>query len=253
MLKSKSALVTGSTSGIGLAVATALAESGANVMLNGSGDAADIERLRTGLAERTGVQVLYSCADMSRPEQISAMVREAQAHFGQLDVLVNNAGIQFVAPVDEFPDTKWEQILAIKLSSNFYAIKAALPGMKARNWGRIIDIASAHGLVASPFKSAYVAAKHGVVGLTKAVALEVAETAITVNAVCPGYVRTSLVEEQIKDQARVHSMPEERVVREVILASQPNRRFVELEQLGALVLFLCSDAAGSITGAALPI
>ena len=181
MLKGKSALVTGSTSGIGFGVATALAESGVNVMLNGFGNAVEAEHLRASLAERTGVQVLYSCADVSNPEQTTAMVREAEAQFGQLDVVVNNAGIQFVAPVDEFPEAKWAQILAVNLSSNFYTIKAALPGMKARNWGLIINIASAHGLVASPFKSAYVAAKHGVLGLTKTVALEVAEAAITCN------------------------------------------------------------------------
>ena len=181
------------------------------------------------------------------------MVAGAVDRFGHIDVLVNNAGIQFVAPVDEFPGPKWEQILSINLSSNFYAIKAALPGMKARNFGRIINIASAHGLVASPYKSAYVAAKHGVVGLTKAVALEVAETGITCNAICPGYVKTPLVEGQIRDQAKVHGMSEAQVVREVILASQPNKRFVEVREIGELVLFLSSAAASSITGVALPI
>ena len=253
MLKGQSALVTGSTSGIGLGVATALAEAGANVMLNGFGDAAEIERTRAGLAQRCGVQVLYSGADMSKPDQVTAMVKEAEQRFGRLDVLVNNAGIQFVSPVDEFPDAKWEQILAINLSSNFYAIKAALPGMKARNAGRIINIASAHGLVASPFKSAYVAAKHGVLGLTKTVALEVAETGITCNAICPGYVKTPLVEGQIADQAKVHNMSTEQVVREVILASQPNKRFVEVAELGALVVFLSSPAGASITGIGLPV
>ena len=253
MLKGKSALVTGSTSGIGLGIATALAEAGANVMLNGFGDAAEIERIRSALAERTGVQVLHSGADMSKPDQTAAMVHDAQARFGQLDVLVNNAGIQFVAAVDALPQDKWELILAINLSSNFYAIKAALPGMKERNSGRIINIASAHGLVASPFKAAYVAAKHGVVGLTKTVALEVAETQITCNAICPGYVRTPLVEGQIADQAKAHNLSRDAVIRDVILASQPNKRFVEVEELGELVVFLCSPAAASITGAALPI
>ena len=253
MLKGQSALVTGSTSGIGLGIATALAEAGANVMLNGLGHIAEGERLRAVLAERCGVQVLYSCADMSKPDQVTAMVRDAESRFGHLDVLVNNAGIQFVAAVDEFPDVKWEQILAISLSSNFYAIKAALPGMKARGQGRIINIASAHGLVASPFKSAYVAAKHGVLGLTKTVALEVAETHITCNAICPGYVKTPLVEGQIADQAKAHNMSQEQVTREVILASQPNKRFVEVCELGALVIFLCSLAAASITGVALPV
>jgi len=247
------AIVTGSTSGIGLAIAQALARAGHPVMLNGFGDAAAIESLRAGLAAETGMQVAYSAADMRQPAEIAQMVAQAEAEFGSVDVLVNNAGVQHVAPVDEFPDAKWEQIVGINLSSNFYAIKAVLPGMKRRNRGRIVNIASAHGLVASPFKSAYVAAKHGVVGLTKAVALEVAETAITVNAVCPGYVRTPLVEGQIRDQAQAHKLPEDRVVREIILASQPNKRFVELQQLADLVLFLCSDSAASITGAALPI
>ena len=247
------AIVTGSTSGIGLAIAQALARAGHHVMLNGFGDAAAIAKLRAQLAQDAGVKVSYSGADMSKPAEIAQMVQQAEREFGSVDILVNNAGIQFVAPVDEFPDAKWEQIIGINLSSNFYAIKAVLPGMKQRNRGRIVNIASAHGLVASPFKSAYVAAKHGVVGLTKAVALEVAETAITVNAVCPGYVLTPLVEGQIEEQAKAHNLPRDRVVREVILASQPNKRFVELEQLGALVLFLCSDAAGAITGAALPI
>ena len=253
MLQGKSALITGSTSGIGEGIATALAEAGANIMLNGFGDPSQIERSRKSLSERTGVNVLYSGADISKPDQVLAMLQDAHDRLGQVDVLVNNAGIQFVAPVDDFPDAKWEQIIAINLSSNFYAIKAVLPGMKARNWGRIINIASAHGLVASPFKSAYVAAKHGVLGLTKTVALEVAETAITCNAICPGYVKTPLVEGQIRDQAKVHHMSEEQVIREVILASQPSKRFVEVKEVGALVLFLCSPGAASITGAALPI
>ena len=253
MLKGKFALVILFIIFIGLGVANALAEAGVSVMLNGFGAADQIETLRAELARRTGVQVLHSGADMSRPEQITAMVRNAESRFGRLDILVNNAGIQFVAPVEEFPADKWEQILAINLSSNFYTIQAALAGMRARNCGRIINIASAHGLVASPFKSAYVAAKHGVLGLTKTVALEVAETAITCNAICPGYVRTPLVEGQIKDQAKAHNMSEEQVVREVILASQPNKRFVEVADIGELVLFLCSDAAASMTGAALPL
>ena len=249
----RAAIVTGSTSGIGLAIAQSLARARFDVMLNGFGDAEAIEATRASLAGETGVQVLHSAADMTRPAEIAQMVRQAEQAFGRVDVLVNNAGIQHVAAVDEFPDAKWDQIIAINLSSNFHAIKAVLPGMKQRNHGRIVNIASAHGLVASPFKSAYVAAKHGVVGLTKAVALEVAESGISVNAVCPGYVRTPLVDGQIKDQAKAHDMSEERVIREVILASQPNKRFVELDELGALVVFLCSDAAGSITGAALPI
>jgi 3-hydroxybutyrate dehydrogenase len=253
MTKKQGAIVTGSTSGIGLAIAQALAGAGMNVMLNGFGDPEAIEALRQQLADDAGVQVLYSAADMRQPAEIAQMVAQAEEAFGGVDILVNNAGVQHVAPVDEFPDAKWDQIIGINLSSNFHTIKAVLPGMKRRNHGRIVNIASAHGLVASPFKSAYVAAKHGVVGLTKAVALEVAETGITVNAVCPGYVKTPLVEGQIRDQAKAHGMSEEQVIRDVILASQPNKRFVELEQLAALVVFLCSDAAASITGAALPI
>jgi len=253
MNRAKTAIVTGSTSGIGLGIAQALARAGNNIVINGFGNVDEIKAITADLQTQAGVQVEYSNADMSRPEQISRMVQETERCFAAVDILVNNAGIQFVAPVDEFPDAKWEQILAINLSSNFYAIKAVLPGMKQRNAGRIVNIASAHGLVASPFKSAYVAAKHGVLGLTKAVALEVATTPITCNAVCPGYVRTPLVEGQIADQAKAHNLSEEEVVRDVILASQPNKRFVELSQLADLVLFLCSDAAGSITGTALPI
>ncbi len=253
MNRAKTAIVTGSTSGIGLGIAQALARAGNNIVINGFGNVDEIKAITADLQTQAGVQVEYSNADMSRPEQISKMVQETERCFAAVDILVNNAGIQFVAPVDEFPDAKWEQILAINLSSNFYAIKAVLPGMKQRNAGRIVNIASAHGLVASPFKSAYVAAKHGVLGLTKAVALEVATTPITCNAVCPGYVRTPLVEGQIADQAKAHNLSEEEVVRDVILASQPNKRFVELSQLADLVLFLCSDAAGSITGTALPI
>ncbi len=252
MNRAKTAIVTGSTSGIGLGIAQALARAGNNIVINGFGNVDEIKAITADLQTQAGVQVEYSNADMSRPEQISKMVQETERCFAAVDILVNNAGIQFVAPVDEFPDAKWEQILAINLSSNFYAIKAVLPGMKQRNAGRIVNIASAHGLVASPFKSAYVAAKHGVLGLTKAVAL-VATTPITCNAVCPGYVRTPLVEGQIADQAKAHNLSEEEVVRDVILASQPNKRFVELSQLADLVLFLCSDAAGSITGTALPI
>ncbi len=253
MLKGKSALVTGSTSGIGLGIATGLAEAGVNVMLNGFGDAATIDTLRAALAQRTGTDVAYSPADMTRPDEIAAMIAQAETRFGSLDVLVNNAGIQHVSPVDEFPLAKWDQIIAINLSSNFHTIRAALPGMKRRNWGRIVNIASAHGLVASPFKSAYVAAKHGVVGLTKTVALEVAETGITCVAICPGYVRTPLVENQIRDQAKVHGKPEAEVIRDVILAAQPNKRFVEIKELSDLVLFLCSPAGASISGSALQV
>jgi len=252
-LKGRSAVVTGSTSGIGLGIARALAGAGAHVMLNGRSEAGEVETLRAGLEAEYGVTVRYLRADMSEGSQVREMIAQAEAEFGAVDILVNNAGIQFVSPIEFFPEEKWDAILAINLSSNFHAIRAALPGMKARDWGRIINVASAHGLVASPFKSAYVAAKHGVVGLTKAVALEAAETMVTCNAICPGYVRTPLVENQIGDQARAHDMSEEEVVREVILAAQPSKRFVEVEEIGELAVFLCSPAAVSITGAALAV
>ena len=253
MLKNKTAVITGSTSGIGLGLARALAQAGASVMLNGLGDPAAIERTRRELATETGADVRFHAADMTRPDEVAALIAAAESAFGRVDILVNNAGIQFVAPVDEFPPEKWTAIQDIVLNSSFHAIRAALPGMKRRNWGRIINLVSAHGLVASPFKSAYVAAKHGLVGLTKSVALEVAETGITCNAICPGYVRTPLVEGQIEAQARAHNLPRDRVIREVILAAQPTRRFIEVEEVAALALFLCGDAARSITGAALPI
>jgi len=253
MLKNKSAVVTGSTSGIGFGIAQALARAGVNVMLNGFGDAAAIEKMRAGLAAETGVRVLHHPADVSQPAEVAALITDATDAFGSVDVLVNNAGIQHVAPVDEFPGDKWTAIQNIILNSSFHAIKAALPGMKARNWGRIINLVSAHGLVASPFKSAYVTAKHGQIGLTKTVALEVAETGITCNAICPGYVRTPLVEGQIEAQAKAHNLPHDRVIREVILAAQPSKRFVEIDEVAALALFLCGDAAKSITGTAIPI
>lgn len=253
MLKGKSAVVTGSTSGIGLGIARALAGQGVNVMLNGFGDAAAIEKIRADLAAETGVKVLYDGADMSDGAAVAAHVKKAEDAFGGVDILVNNAGIQFVSAVDEFPEAKWHAIQNIILNSTFHATKAALPGMKAKNWGRVINLVSAHGLVASPFKSAYVSAKHGQIGFTKSVALEVAETNITVNAICPGYVRTPLVEGQIEDQAKVHNMPRDRVVREVILASQPNKRFIEIEEVAALALFLCGEMAKSITGTAIAI
>ncbi|MGH6895682.1 MAG: 3-hydroxybutyrate dehydrogenase [Geminicoccaceae bacterium] len=252
-LTGRSAIVTGSTSGIGLGIASALAQAGASVTLNGFGDPQEIERIRADLAERTDVTVRYSGADMSKGDEVGALVREAEAAHGAVDILVNNAGIQFVAPIEEFPAAKWEAILAINLSHAYYAIHAALPLMRHRGFGRIINLASAHGLVASPYKAAYVAAKHGMVGLTKVVALETAEANITCNAICPGFVRTPLVEGQIDEQAKAHGLPRERVIKEVILESQPSKRFVEVEELAALAVFLCSDAARSITGAALPV
>jgi len=252
-LSGRSALVTGSTSGIGLGIARALAEAGADLTLNGFGDPRQIERTRAELAEANGVTVRYSGADMSQGDQVVAMVRAAEAAFDKLDILVNNAGIQHVAPIEEFPPAKWEAVLAINLSHAFYTIHAALPGMRRRGFGRIVNLASAHGLVASPYKAAYVAAKHGMVGLTKVVALETAKENITCNAICPGFVATPLVEGQIDEQARAHGMPREQVIDEVILASQPSKRFVEVEELAALAVFLCGPAGRSITGAALPV
>jgi len=253
MLKGKNAVVSGSTSGIGLAIARAMAKDGANVMLNGFGAAADIEKERAAIESEFRVKAIYSPADMTKPAEIAAMIKTAETTLGSVDVLVNNAGIQHVAPVEEFPIEKWDQIIAINLSSAFHLVRAAVPGMKARKWGRIINIASAHGLVASPFKSAYVAAKHGMLGLTKTTALEVAEMGITCNAICPGYVWTPLVEAQLDDQAKAHNMTKEQVIHDVLLAQQPNKRFATVEEMGALAAFLCTDAAASITGTALPV
>jgi 3-hydroxybutyrate dehydrogenase len=252
-LQKKTALVTGSTSGIGLGIAEAFAAAGANLIVNGFGDPAENEKLRTRLATQYNVKVLFDGADMSQPAQIEAMMKRAIESFGAVDVLVNNAGIQHVAPIDDFPIDKWNAILAINLTSNFHTIRAALPAMKQKGWGRIINIASAHALVASPFKSAYVAAKHGQAGLTKTVALEVAEQGITVNAICPGYVLTPLVQKQIPDTARARGISEDEVIKNVLLAAQPTKKFVTVEQVAALALYLASDAAASITGAVLPI
>jgi 3-hydroxybutyrate dehydrogenase len=252
-LAGRTAIVTGSTSGIGLGIAKALADAGADVMLSGFGEADAISRLRDELETEFGVTVAHSAADMSRPEEIEDMVAEAVGCLGAVDILVNNAGIQHVAPLESFPPAKWDQILGINLSAAFHTMRAVIPSMAARRWGRIVNVASAHGLVASPFKSAYVAAKHGLVGLTKVAALELAETGVTCNAVCPGYVWTPLVEKQIDDQAKAHGIAREQVVRDVLLTNQPNKRFATVEELGALTLFLCSPGAASITGTALPV
>lgn len=253
MIKGKTALVTGSTSGIGLGIARRLAADGANIILNGFGDPKEIEQLRSALASRHSIAVVYDGADMSKPEAIARMVRAAIAEFGAVDILVNNAGIQHVAPVEEFPVEKWDAILAINLSAAFHTVRAALPAMRKKGWGRIVNIASAHALVASPFKSAYVAAKHGIAGFTKTVALEVAESGITVNAVCPGYVLTPLVERQIPDTAKARGISKDAVIRDVLLAAQPTKKFVTVEEVAALTAFLCSQDAASITGAVLPV
>ncbi|WP_034998626.1 3-hydroxybutyrate dehydrogenase [Beijerinckia mobilis] len=253
MLKDKTAVITGSTSGIGLAYAHAFAKEGANVVINGFGDPAEIEKTRQGIETEFGVKALYSPADMTKPAEIADMVALAEKTFGSVDVLINNAGIQFVSPIEEFPIEKWDQIIAINLTSAFHTIRAALPGMKSRKWGRIINTASAHALVASPFKSAYVSAKHGIAGLTKTVALEAATFGVTANAICPGYVWTPLVEKQVPDQAKARGISEEAVKRDVLLAAQPTKEFVTVEQVAALAVFLASDAAASITGAIIPV
>jgi len=253
MLQGKTTLVTGSTSGIGLGIARAYAAQGANVILNGFGNPEEIEVLRAGLARDHGVKVRYDGADMSKPEAIEMMMGNALEIFGAVDVLVNNAGIQHVAPIDEFPPAKWDQILAINLSASFHTIRLALPKMKAKKWGRIINIASAHALVASPYKSAYVAAKHGIAGLTKTVALEVAQQGITMNAICPGYVWTPLVERQIPDTAKARGLTEEQVINDVLLHAQPTKKFVQIEEVAALAMFLASDAAASVTGTIIPV
>ena len=253
MFNGMTALVTGSTSGIGLGIATAFAERGANVVLNGFGDAAAIETIRSGLEAAHGTRVVYDSADLSKADAIESMMGRLTAHFGVIDILVNNAGIQFVSPVDEFPVDRWNAILALNLDASFHLIRLVLPGMKARKWGRIINIASAHALVASPFKAAYVAAKHGIAGLTKTVALEVATQGITMNAICPGYVWTPLVEKQIPDTAKARGLTEEQVVNDVLLHAQPTKRFVQVSEVAVLAAFLASRDAASITGAIIPI
>jgi 3-hydroxybutyrate dehydrogenase len=253
MKPGKTALITGSTSGIGLEIAQAFAKQGINLVLNGFGNAQEIEALRAGLAKEHKIEVAYSPADISKPAEMAQMVALAESKFGGVDILVNNAGIQFVAPIEEFPIEKWDSILAINLSGAFYATRLVVPAMKKKKWGRIINMSSAHGLVASPFKAAYVAAKHGLLGLTKTVALETAESGITVNAICPGYVMTPLVQKQIPDTAKARGISEQAVIRDVILEAQPTKKFVEVSDVAALALFLASDAASSITGAALSI
>jgi 3-hydroxybutyrate dehydrogenase len=252
-LEGRSAIVTGSTSGIGLGIAHALARAGAAVMLNGFGDPAEIESIRSGLADDNDVDVAYDAADMSKPDAIRLMVERAATRFGQVDIVVNNAGIQYVSPVGKFPPEKWDAILAINLSSAFHLVQATFDGMCARGYGRIVNVASAHGLVASPFKSAYVAAKHGLVGFTKTIALEGAEFGVTANAICPGYVWTPLVEQQIDGQAKSHNIARDAVIRDVFLKNQPTKRFATVEEMGALAVFLCGDLAASITGTTIPV
>jgi 3-hydroxybutyrate dehydrogenase len=253
MSSRRTAIVTGSTSGIGLGIARAFAAAGIDVMLNGLGDPATIEQTRAGLAAETGARVAFHGADMSNPAEIADLVAATEARLGPVDIVVNNAGIQTVSPIEDFPVERYDLIIAVDLSSAWHLTRLTFAGMKARGWGRIVNVASAHGLVASPFKSAYVMAKHGVVGLTKTVALEGAEFGVTCNAICPGYVLTPLVEKQIPETAKARGITEEAVVRDVLLAAQPTRRFVTVEQVGALALFLASDAAAQITGTALPI
>jgi 3-hydroxybutyrate dehydrogenase len=253
MSSRKTALVTGSTSGIGLGIANALAARGSNVILNGFGDATEIEKLRAKLAADHGVEVRYDGADLSQQDAIETMLGKTIKEFGAVDILINNAGIQFVAPIDEFPVAKWNAIIALNLTASFHTIRLALPAMKARKWGRIVNIASAHALVASPYKSAYVAAKHGIAGLTKTVALEVATQGITMNAICPGYVWTPLVEKQIPDTAKARGLTEAQVITDVLLHAQPTKQFVQVAEVAALAAFLASDEAASITGAIIPI
>jgi len=249
----KAAIVTGSTSGIGLGIARALAQAGYDIMLNGFGEAAAIERERSGIAKDFAVKAAFSPADMSKPAEIASMVEAASAELGRVDILVNNAGIQYTAPIEDFPTERWDAVIAINLTSSFHAIRAVMPQMRKRNWGRIINIASAHGLVASAEKAAYVAAKHGLLGLTKVVALETATTGITCNAICPGWVLTPLVEKQIKERAAHEKISVEQAKIELLSEKQPSHQFVTPEQIGALAAFLCSDAADQIRGAALPV
>ncbi|MGN6209731.1 3-hydroxybutyrate dehydrogenase [Asticcacaulis sp.] len=252
-LSGKTALITGSTSGIGLAIAKGLAAQGAKIMLNGFGDAAEIEKVRADLAAEHGVEVRFNGADLTKADQIEALFRDINDNLGGVDILVNNAGIQFVSPIEDFPPEKWDAIIGLNLTSSFHTTRLAFPGMKAKKWGRIVNIASAHALVASPFKSAYVAAKHGLLGFTKTIALEGATFGITANAICPGYVHTPLVDKQIPDTMKARNMTREQVIKEVILAAQPTGEFVSVEDITALAVFLCSDAGKAINGAPLSI
>lgn len=252
-LEGRAAIVTGSTSGIGLGIARALAEAGAAIVLNGFGDRKEISQTCDTIALQNDVEVIYSAADMSKPEDIAAMAEAAAGRFGQVDIVVNNAGIQHVSPVETFPPETWDRIVAIDLSSAFHLVRATLPGMKQRGFGRIVNISSAHGLIASPFKSAYVSAKHGIVGFTKTIALEAAEDGVTSNAICPGYVWTPLVEKQIDDQARSHNIPRDKVIKDILLKNQPTKKFATVEEIGALAAFLCGEHAGSINGASIPV
>jgi 3-hydroxybutyrate dehydrogenase len=253
MLNEKVAVVTGSTSGIGLGIARALAMQGCRVVLNGRRQTEETEALRGDIAAASGTDVIFQRADMSKPDDIRAMMEAVADELGPIDILVNNAGVQHVSPIEDFSSEAWDMVLATNLSSAFHCTKAVLPAMKKRGWGRIINVASAHGLVASPFKSAYVAAKHGMLGLTKVTALETAEQGVTCNAICPGYVYTPLVEAQIEGQAKSHGIPREQVIRDVLLAQQPNKRVATTDELGSIAVFLASDAAASITGAAIPV
>jgi len=250
-LSGKVAIITGSTSGIGLGIARALAQEGCSLVLNGLGDKDSIEKEKRDLSEKNNIQAIYHPADMTKPDQIQDMIEVAKAEFGKIDILVNNAGVQYVAPITEMPAEKWDQIIAIDLSSAFHVIHHGLPHLRENGWGRIINIASAHALVASPFKAPYVAAKHGLLGLTKVVALEAARDNVTCNAICPGYVRTPLVEGQIRDQAVARGISEDEVIQNVILGAQPTKKFIEVDEIAAMAVFLCGKNSQGINGAAI--
>lgn len=253
MSQNKTAVITGSTSGIGYGIANALAATGANIVLNGIESPEEVEGIRLELQKAHGVQVIYCNANLMNAEGVNALIADANTAYGSIDILVNNAGIQYVAPIEEFPDAKWEAIMSLNLSAAFYSCKAVAATMKEKQWGRIINIASAHGLVASPYKSAYVAAKHGLIGLTKTIALELAPHGVTANTICPGYVWTPLVEAQIPDTAKARGLTEQQVINDVLLASQPNKKFTTIEQIADLAVFLTTDSAESMTGSALSV